>query len=192
MLAFTWNDLVIVGILALLVGVLLGGAWRTVFFVASFCVGLVIAAILWPFASRPRRNPKNTAIKLFALAAVALLVAPISGCGTVAKVIGPAPILSPAAQLQVAKGEYDFEAICNLAAKAFLAIEPNLSPADKATGKGLAADLHDALIAARNAEAVGDALGFSARLAAIQRLSAQLYTFVAAHTPPAAPAAAAS
>jgi hypothetical protein len=176
---------------AALVGWLIGANGRTAWFALVFVCSALVGFVMLPFVVplKRRRIPPMTALAPIALV---LLMLPLAGCSAVATIVGPAPILSPATQLKVAKGEYDFEAICKLAAKGFLAIEPALTPAEKATGKGLAADLYAALVAARDAQALGDAQGLAAKVSAIERLSAQLYTFVAAHTPPAAPAAAAS
>jgi len=112
------------------------------------------------------------------------LACSLAGCGVVAKLAGPNPLLSGPAQVKVARGRYDFELAYNIAASAYMAVEPNLSDGAKARAKVIGADLYKALLASRTAQAAGDATSLGERLKTMNALFVQFYAVFAPGSAP--------
>jgi hypothetical protein len=93
---------------------------------------------------------------------------------------------SAATQVALAKTEYAAEVAYNLAGNAYLAAEDYLSPSQKTTVKGYLATAYTALLAARNAEAIGDSTTLAAQVTALQNLAGEVTAITSPVTPPAA------
>lgn len=121
-----------------------------------------------PSASTTTKIMGGLALPLF----VGLLMS--AGMGMSACAITPAPALSQAQQLNLAKVEYGAEAAYNVAGSAYLAAEPALSPSQKATVKGYLVTAYQALLAARQAQKLGDTGSLQDKIDQLQALAADV------------------
>lgn len=105
---------------------------------------------------------------------IAVAALSLAACSTT----GLTPSLSTSAQVTAAKAEYSAETAVNVADEAYLSAESYLSPTLKSQVKGLLAQAHDAIVAARAAEVLGDTATVSAKVDAVIQLKAEVLSIV--------------
>jgi hypothetical protein len=115
-----------------------------------------------------------------------VIVAAISlaGCTQITQLLSGQAITTPSQQVTLSKAEYGFEVTYNTAAQAYLVAAPNLPPAVKAQVKALllqvlACDPNGAncsgyLVAAREAQAAGDATDLTTAVSNIDAIATQV------------------
>ncbi len=100
----------------------------------------------------------------------------IALCLPACSTTGMTPSLTQAGQLALKKAETSAEVAFSVVEQAYIAGEDylNAHPAQKAQAKALVEQGHEALLAARSAETVGDTATITAKITAIENIKAQI------------------